>query len=108
MIAVRPGRWRKLTAACADASAENNPNNHTAGAMDAFQCGEALVQLYKIVFRQVTRTSGRDPLSPRQKRRADVGMLGGICDVAKGAQQSQAHRDIGGSVVPDLLECRVK
>jgi hypothetical protein len=44
----------------------------------AFKCGEALVQLYKIVFRQVTRASGGDPLSPRQKRRADVGMLGDI------------------------------
>jgi hypothetical protein len=74
----------------------------------AFQRGEALVQLYKIVFRQVTRALSRDSLSPGQKRRADVSMLGGTCDVAEGAQQSQTHGDIGGSVVPNLLECRVK
>ena len=66
------------------------------------------MQLYKIVFWQVARASSRDPLSPGQKRRADVGMLGGICDVAKGAQQSQTDGDIGGSVVPNLVECRVK
>ena len=66
------------------------------------------MQLYKIVFRKVARASGHDTSSPRQKRRADVGMLGGICNVAKGAQQPQTHRDIGGSVVPNLLECRVK
>jgi hypothetical protein len=74
----------------------------------ALKRGEALVQLYKVVFRQVTRASGGDTLSPRQKRRADVGMLGGICNVIKGTQQSQAHRDIGGPIVPNLLECRVK
>jgi hypothetical protein len=66
------------------------------------------VQLYKIVFRQGTRASGHDTLSPRQKRRASVGMLGGICDVAEGAQQPQTHGDIGGSVMPNLLECGVK
>ena len=80
--------------------------SHCSG--DVFERGEALVQLYKIIFRQVTSASGRNALSPRQKRRADVGMLGGICDVAEGAQQSQTHRDISGSVVPNLLECRVK
>ena len=66
------------------------------------------MQLYKIVLRQVTRASGRDPLSPLQKRRTNVAVLRGICDVAKGAQQSQTHSDIGGSVVPNLLERRVK
>jgi hypothetical protein len=78
------------------------------GGDGAFECGEALLQLYQIVFRQVARASGRDTLSSRPKRRANVGMLGGICNVAKGSKQSQAHRHIGGSVMPNLLECRVK
>jgi hypothetical protein len=50
------------------------------------------------------RTAGNDSVSPIKKSATNFIALSGEGDVVIGAQQPQAHRDVGCAIVPDLFK----